>query len=208
MPTSPAYANAVSPTQLCNPIPVRFVVVAADAGLAEHRICEYPVQPRELAVDLTANHLVPDKSGELAIPDAPGLGITVDEAIRVNTIHGAYNSHEEGLKGSITTGKLADFVVLADDPHTVAPDKIKDVRVWFNNQKPDLTSADLLQDLGGRLVADLKARAKEIARAAQEAAPPPGPAEQRVEIHTAAELLGIKPGTLAARMKKLDLRRP
>ena len=50
------------------------------AGLAEHRICEYPVQPRQLAVDLTANHLVPDKSGELAIPEAPGLGITVDEA--------------------------------------------------------------------------------------------------------------------------------
>src|SRR5882762_5841736 len=50
------------------------------AGLAEHRICEYPVQPRQLAVDLTRNHLVPDKSGELAISEAPGLGITVDEA--------------------------------------------------------------------------------------------------------------------------------
>ncbi len=50
------------------------------AGLAEHRICEYPVQPRQLAVDLTQNHLVPDKSGELAISEAPGLGITVDEA--------------------------------------------------------------------------------------------------------------------------------
>ena len=45
--------------------------------------------------------------------------ITVDEAIRVNTINGAYNSHEEAIKGSITAGKLADFVVLADDPHTV-----------------------------------------------------------------------------------------
>lgn len=50
------------------------------AGLAEHRICEYPVQPRQLAVDLTANHLVPDANGELAIPEAPGLGIEVDTA--------------------------------------------------------------------------------------------------------------------------------
>ena len=49
------------------------------AGLAEHRICEYPVQPRQLAVDLTANHLVPAQ-GELALPEAPGLGIAVDEA--------------------------------------------------------------------------------------------------------------------------------
>ena len=53
--------------------------------------------------------------------------ITVDEAIRVNTINGAYNSHEEAIKGSITPGKLADFVVLADDPHTVAREKIKDI---------------------------------------------------------------------------------
>ena len=45
--------------------------------------------------------------------------ISVDEAIKVNTLNGAYASHEESIKGSITAGKLADFVVLADDPHTV-----------------------------------------------------------------------------------------
>ena len=55
--------------------------------------------------------------------------ITVDEAIRVNTINGAWASHEEAIKGSITTGKLADFVILADDPHTVSPDKIKDIKI-------------------------------------------------------------------------------
>lgn len=55
--------------------------------------------------------------------------ITVDEALRVNTINGAYNSHEESLKGSITAGKLADYVVLAEDPHTVNPEKIKDIQI-------------------------------------------------------------------------------
>jgi predicted amidohydrolase YtcJ len=55
--------------------------------------------------------------------------ISVNDAIRVNTINGAYNSHEEAIKGSITAGKLADFVVLAEDPHTVAPDKIKDIPI-------------------------------------------------------------------------------
>jgi predicted amidohydrolase YtcJ len=55
--------------------------------------------------------------------------ISVDEALQVNTINGAYNSHEEGIKGSITAGKLADFVVLADDPHTVNNDKIKDIEI-------------------------------------------------------------------------------
>ncbi len=55
--------------------------------------------------------------------------ITADEALRVNTINGAYASHEEGIKGSITAGKLADFVVLADDPHSVDPNRIKDIDV-------------------------------------------------------------------------------
>jgi len=55
--------------------------------------------------------------------------ITLDEAIRVNSFNGAYNSREEKDKGSITTGKLADFVMLAEDLHTVDPSKIKDVKI-------------------------------------------------------------------------------
>jgi predicted amidohydrolase YtcJ len=55
--------------------------------------------------------------------------VSVDEAILINTLNGAYASKEESIKGSITAGKLADFVVLADDPHTVSPDKIKDIQI-------------------------------------------------------------------------------
>jgi predicted amidohydrolase YtcJ len=55
--------------------------------------------------------------------------ITLDEAIRVNTFNGAYNSREEKDKGSITAGKLADFVVLAEDLHSIEPSKIKDVKI-------------------------------------------------------------------------------
>ena len=58
--------------------------------------------------------------------------ISVDEALRVLTINGAYASHEEAIKGSITPGKLADFVILAGDPHTVDQDKIKDIAVVRN----------------------------------------------------------------------------
>lgn len=55
--------------------------------------------------------------------------ITVEEALRVNTINGAYNSHEEAIKGSIAPGKLADFVVLSDDLFTVDKEKIKDLQI-------------------------------------------------------------------------------
>jgi predicted amidohydrolase YtcJ len=55
--------------------------------------------------------------------------ISLDEAIRVNTLNGAYNSHEESIKGSITAGKLADYVVLAEDLYSIPLDRIKDVKV-------------------------------------------------------------------------------
>src|SRR5258708_26725611 len=55
--------------------------------------------------------------------------ISIDEAIRVNTINGAYNSYEENIKGSITAGKLADYVVLAEDLHSIPVDTIKDVKI-------------------------------------------------------------------------------
>ena len=55
--------------------------------------------------------------------------ISVAEALQVNTINGAYATREEGIKGSITPGKLADFVMLAEDLHTVDPAKIKDIQV-------------------------------------------------------------------------------
>ena len=55
--------------------------------------------------------------------------ITVAEALRVCTINGAYASFEEKIKGSINVGKLADFVILAEDPHKVDPDRIKQIEV-------------------------------------------------------------------------------
>jgi predicted amidohydrolase YtcJ len=55
--------------------------------------------------------------------------VSVDEALKVWTLDGAYATFEEQLKGSITPGKLADFVVLEKDPRKVDPDTIKDIEI-------------------------------------------------------------------------------
>jgi predicted amidohydrolase YtcJ len=55
--------------------------------------------------------------------------IGVFEALRAVTIDAAWQNFEEKTKGSIEPGKLADFVVLAENPLTVSPEKLKDVQI-------------------------------------------------------------------------------
>ena len=48
------------------------------AGLADHRICEYPAAPSPSRRRSRANKLARDGNGEIRAPDAPGLGIEID----------------------------------------------------------------------------------------------------------------------------------
>ncbi len=58
----------------------------------------------------------------------PEQKISVREAIECYTINNAYAAFEENKKGSISVGKLADFVVLSDDILSIDPVKIADVK--------------------------------------------------------------------------------
>jgi hypothetical protein len=66
-----------------------------------------------------------------ANPDGwvPEQKITVQEALRAYTIDAAYASFEEGLKGSLEVGKLADFVMIDRDLTTIRPEEIRDASV-------------------------------------------------------------------------------
>jgi len=67
--------------------------------------------------------------------------LTVAEAVEAYTMGSAYAEFQEKEKGSITPGKLADMVMVSDDIFSIAPEKIRDVRV-------------LKTFIGGRLVFD------------------------------------------------------
>ncbi|MEQ1645402.1 MAG: amidohydrolase family protein, partial [Pyrinomonadaceae bacterium] len=59
----------------------------------------------------------------------PEQKISVDEAVRAFTWGSAYAEFQEGDKGTLAPGMLADFVMLSDDIFSIDPTKIRDVIV-------------------------------------------------------------------------------
>ncbi len=59
----------------------------------------------------------------------PDQRIAPVDAIRAVTIDAAFQNFEEKVKGSIEIGKFADLTILAENPSTVDPAKIKDIQV-------------------------------------------------------------------------------
>jgi predicted amidohydrolase YtcJ len=55
--------------------------------------------------------------------------VTVEEALEMFTVAGAYTTFEEHVKGAIRPGMLSDFAILAEDPRGVDPMGLMDVQV-------------------------------------------------------------------------------
>ena len=69
---------------------------------------------------------------------APDERVSVEAAIRSITSNAAWAAHSEEEIGSLEPGKLADFVVLEDDPRTVEPTKISDIGIsetWMDGDQ-------------------------------------------------------------------------
>jgi hypothetical protein len=59
----------------------------------------------------------------------PEQKISVEEAVRCYTVNNAYAEFAEKDKGSLQTGKWADFIVLSDDIFSIDPEQIQNVKV-------------------------------------------------------------------------------
>lgn len=85
-----------------------------------------PPTPLEGIYAAVTRRTLDDKNPDGWMPDQK---ITVEQALRAYTIDAANASFEEKIKGSLEPGKLADFVLLNEDITTLAPEKIRDVKV-------------------------------------------------------------------------------
>ena len=97
-----------------------------DAGIKVTQTSDYPPGPFEPMMALQSSVTRTDYNGTLW---GPKQRITVAEALKIGTLHGAYASFEENIKGSIQAGKLADLVVLGQDPTKIDPFGIIDIKI-------------------------------------------------------------------------------
>ena len=97
-----------------------------DAGINVTQTSDYPPGPFEPMMAIQSSVTRTDYTGEVW---GPSQKISVEEAIKVATINGAYASYEENIKGSLEVGKLADLTILGQDPRNIDPMKIIDIPI-------------------------------------------------------------------------------
>lgn len=99
---------------------------AIDKGLKPTNHTDFVVAPLDQMFMLWSAVNRVTRSGEVLGPDQR---VTPMEGLKAMTINGALQYGEQGSKGSIEAGKLADLVILDKNPLTVDHMAIKDIKV-------------------------------------------------------------------------------
>jgi hypothetical protein len=97
-----------------------------DRGLIVAGSSDSPVVPDNPLLGIYAAVTRRAESGQELSPEE---AVSVKQALAMYTINAAYASFEEDIKGSLAPGKLADMVILSDDPLKSPPQRLKDIRV-------------------------------------------------------------------------------
>ena len=86
-------------------------------------------RPVVTGAPLLGVHDMVNRRTAAGVPFNPAEAISAHEALRAYTSGSAYASHAESSRGMIAPGRLADLVVLSEDPTAVSPASIADIRV-------------------------------------------------------------------------------
>jgi len=97
-----------------------------DNGVTVAASSDSPIVPPSPLVGIQAAVTRRAASGQRLLPTER---VTPEQALGLYTTGAAFASFDEDVKGSLTPGKLADIVLLSDDPTAVPPEEIKDIRV-------------------------------------------------------------------------------
>lgn len=117
------YLAQVQPQKLPYLYPFKSLV---NGGITVAAGSDSPVVPDNPLVGMYGAVTRKTESGQELRPEQ---GVSANQALAMYTVNAAYASFEEKVKGSLTEGKLADMVVLSDDPLKCPPDRLKDIRV-------------------------------------------------------------------------------
>lgn len=90
-----------------------------------------PVEPPDPLYGIYAAVTRKDMDGEPRTAFYPNERVTVEEAVRMFTVGGAYGEFNEARKGTLEPGKLADFTILSENVFRTPPDDIKDIKVMM-----------------------------------------------------------------------------
>ena len=118
-----SYIRNFTPEQLACSYPGR---TWSDRGIVAVGSSDVPVVDCDVLVNLRSAVTRLTQTGQRM---GPQQGVTIDEALRMFTRHGAYASFEEQAKGSITVGKLADLTILDRDPRSISPEDLHTLRI-------------------------------------------------------------------------------
>jgi predicted amidohydrolase YtcJ len=117
------YKQIVGPEQAAQISPMRSIL---NTGLHATSHTDAPVALPNLMQVVWATVNRTSRSGDVIGPDER---VTPYEAMKMITLWGAEQFGEQATKGSIKEGKLADLVVLSDNPVTMDPARINQVQV-------------------------------------------------------------------------------
>ena len=98
----------------------------ADRGVIAAASTDAPVVPPSAMIGIQTMMTRTDIGGQAVWPEET---VTLDEALRAYTVNGAYASFEEGIKGTLAPGMLADVTIFETNLDSVPAIEIGSVRV-------------------------------------------------------------------------------